>query len=462
MNTQISPAPERARLTWLLAGGSLLVTLLLLTYWAGLPPADKLLLFVVGVLVLTASLGLFGWLFWHLMLRPLPAGQSIVRSTTLPATYRQVLALLIAISGLNVVVGGFWDEVWHRTYGIPFGQDLLWRPHLMLYLGFGIVSLLAFVGLYVIVKRGRGTLQQRFRADPVMGLLVLIGGFLVYALPVDPLWHIIYGEDISAWSIPHLVLFTSFTLIMLLATAIQLTTAPTQKWAMRARVGFNELLVCLTLAFALNITLQVLTTEWDVIQTIPAVRDSAFWARPVWLLPAIVSALTALFGVTAIHTLRRPGAAIITGLLALAVRAALVAAFGQVGITFNVWLVALLPMAALDIAFAWRIANQGRPLIWWEGGLAAWVGSGLSLWLIDRLLVYPDITVNTVPAMLAACLVTSLGAAWLGGALGDYLATANKQVEATPYTWVRLVPPIAGLGVLAFIILFIATATPPA
>lgn len=461
MNSYAPPTSGRARSQWLLAAGGLLLTFLLLTYWGGLPPANQRLIFVIGVLVLIASLGLFGWLFWHLMLRPLPAGQSAAKGTTLPAAYRQILALLITIGGLNVVVGGFWDEVWHRSYGIPFGEDLLWRPHLMLYLGFGIVSLLAFAGLYIILKHGRGTLQQRFRADPVVGLLVLVGGFMIYALPVDPLWHIIYGEDISAWSIPHLVLFTSFTLIMLLASAIQLTTMSPQKWGARVRLGFNELLIGLTLAFALNITLQVMTTEWDVIQALPAVRDSSFWARPEWLLPAIISGLATLFGVISLHTLRVPGVALITGLLALATRAALVQAFGQVGISANVWLVALAPLAALDITTAWRTTRAAHPLPWWGSGLAAWVGMGLGLWLIDRLMVYPEVTSGALPAMLIASLTTSLGGAWLGSRLGDYLATANKNVEATPYTWARLVPPLAGLGVLVFIVLFIVTATPP-
>jgi len=39
-----------------------------------------------------------------------------------------------------------------------------------------------------------------------VGGLALMGFLLVYALPADPIWHSIYGDDLSAFSIPHVVL----------------------------------------------------------------------------------------------------------------------------------------------------------------------------------------------------------------------------------------------------------------
>ena len=40
-----------------------------------------------------------------------------------------------------------------------------------------------------------------------------------YSMPCRqiPLWHWVFGEDITAWSIPHLILLTSFILTQLLA-----------------------------------------------------------------------------------------------------------------------------------------------------------------------------------------------------------------------------------------------------
>ena len=112
--------------------------------------------------------------------------------------------------------------MWHRSFGLPFGEDLLWRPHLLLYFGFLSVSALAGVALLILLRgssdlQSRPSLQQRFRAQPVLGLLTLVGGFLIFAIPADPVWHTLYGEDITAWSLPHLILTISFAMIMFLA-----------------------------------------------------------------------------------------------------------------------------------------------------------------------------------------------------------------------------------------------------
>ena len=40
---------------------------------------------------------------------------------------RAVLALILASGGIGIAVGAVWDELWHRRYGLPFGEDLFWR-----------------------------------------------------------------------------------------------------------------------------------------------------------------------------------------------------------------------------------------------------------------------------------------------------------------------------------------------
>ena len=54
----------------------------------------------------------------------------------------------------------------------------------------------------------------------MVGLLILNAAFLLYALPADPVWHLIFGEDITAWSVPHLILLISFVLTQLLAHGV--------------------------------------------------------------------------------------------------------------------------------------------------------------------------------------------------------------------------------------------------
>lgn len=435
-----------------------LALVLALVRWAGLPDVESLPLFIIGVAVLVVMLFVVAFLAWHLLWRPLPVGHRQPVASALAGHYRQLLGILLGIAGINIVVGGFWDEVWHRQYGIPFGEDLLWRPHLMLYFGFLLTSALAFGALLVLLRRGKGTLQQRFRADPIVGLLVLVGGFLIYALPSDPIWHLIYGEDISAWSLPHLLLSLSFSLIILLAVAILLSTAPPKTWTSLRGLAGSHWLVLLLLSFMLLVLLQVLVTEWDT--------GSSFVVhhRPVWLLPAILAAAAALIGVLANHTTCSFGAATVVAASALLVRFGLITAFGYDGVSADPWLCTLAPMAALDLAYGLHLRRSGRPPAFWLGGLAALAGMALiSFPLINRLFPYPDITLPNLPGMLLASGVGALAGAWLGVGIGDYLGTANKQGHGTEAVAVRLraLPAVALALALAFIVVLITTATPP-
>lgn len=448
---------KRKPLKALLLSACTLALILALVRWAGLPTAEALPLFMAGVAILVVMLFVVAFLAWHLLWRPLPAGHRQPVASALAGHHRQLLGILLGIAGINIVVGGFWDEVWHRQYGIPFGEDLLWRPHLMLYFGFLLTSALAFGALLVLLRRGKGTLQQRFRADPIIGLLVLVGGFLIYALPSDPIWHLIYGEDISAWSLPHLLLSLSFSLIILLAVAILLSTAPAKAWTSLRRLAGSHWLVLLLLSFMLLVLLQVLVTEWDT--------GSSFVVhhRPVWLLPAILVAVGSCIGVLANHTTRSFGAATVVAASALLVRLGLMTAFGYDGISADPWFCTLAPMAALDLTYGLHLRQSGRPPAFWLGGLAALVGMVvISFPLINRLFSYPDITLANLPGMLMASGVGALAGAWLGRGIGDYLGTANKQGTEAVAGQVRALPAFALALALAFIIFLITTATPPA
>lgn len=431
-----------------------------LVYWAGLPPASARPLFVAGVAVLIGCTFAFGGVVWHLLARPLPAGHAVPAAVGLSAAQRQLLAVLVGISGINIVVGAFWDEVWHRQYGVPLGEDLFWRPHLMLYFGFLLVMGLAGAGLFMLVKRGRGSWQQRFRAQPVVGLLVLVGGFLVYALPADPLWHLIYGEDISAWSLPHVILFLSFLFIIILAAAIQLSTMSEKKWSGLQRLSREEPFLYLVLSFVLLAGLQLLTTEWDT------GTRYVMPNRPDWLLIALIGTAASFSGVLALRAIRRVGSATAIGLIALTIRMGLIAAFGYESISANAWIVSIPVLIGLDVAYALRLRlGRGAPP-WLAAGTFAALGMTVGgLPLIARLFPQPQITQNNLLSMILAAQIACLLGAWAGQAAGDYLATANKQVEpqsaAAADRTARLIPMVSLAGVLIFIVLFVFTASPP-
>lgn len=458
---------RKSVLRTLLIGIIVAVLFVALSVWAGIPTHVPAGLFVLGAGIFFISTLAFGLAFWYLMVKPLPAGQEVVKYIPLPAAYRRLIAALAAISGINIVIGGFWDEMWHRAYGLPFGKDLLWRPHLLIYSGFLSISLLAVLALFLLLRRGSGSLQKRFRAQPVLGLLTLVGGFLIFAIPADPVWHTVYGEDITAWSLPHLILTISFAMIMFLAAAIQLTTVGEKKWTEPLKIGASQGLVILVFAFMLIVILQVMTTEWDVLSVVETVRKTAFWQRPVWLLPAVIASVATFVGVMANHTLRTYGASTMVASLAYLIRAALVTFLGVSHMTAGGWVVALAPALVLDLVYAVSIIYRKSLPGWLAGGLAAALGMiVLGLPLMNQLYLYPTADSSNLVSMAVAVLVSSLGGAWLGRSVGDYLATANKQLETAAegkkLLKLNWIPSVAFISVIVFIVVFMATATPPA
>lgn len=430
------------------------VCLIAFTLWSGVPSQKESGAFWVGVVVMLAVLFGFGWATWHLLIRPLPAGVSVPEARTLSATVRRALGVLLGISTLSITIGLFWDEVWHRKYGVPFGDDFFWRPHILMYFGFVSVTLLAFAGLYLVVWKGRGTFQQRFRANPAVGFMILVGAFLMYVLPADPIWHNIYGEDITAWSIPHLVLISSFVTIGLVSIAVYMTTLSARAWRPPLRLQLDDALPLLSAAVSLMVAYQFLITEWDA-------EDVGRWTglnRPEWLLPVLIGGGALVFGLIALHTLRLPGAATLTGLLALGIRAGLVALFGMPEMKLHAWVLALFPMLAVDLYTAWTVRAGRSPSAWYTGTAGALGMAVALLTLYPRLYtLYP---IQNVPVALVAIWLGCLGTAWLGASIGNFFATRNKQVEAnTRPMWAASLAATVACAVFA--VWFVLTAAPP-
>ncbi len=445
-NALTLPRWERLRIGLLGAAG--LGLFIVFSTWSGVPTGERALPFWIGVAVLAIMVTAFGWVAWHLLFKPLPAGPTI-REQPIRASHLQAIALLLVVGGYGMAVGGFWDEIWHRQYGIPFGEDFFWRPHLLMYFNIGVATALAFAGLYLLARRGHGTFQQRFRANPVLGLLILGGGFLLYVLPTDPIWHAIYGADLTAWSVPHLLLFVSFESIKLLAVAIHMTTQPDRKWGTPRQLKFSDVLPLLLFA-ALSLSWnQLFTTEWDGTAGLVS-------TRPEWLLPMMIASGAAIIGVMANHTLRVFGAATLTGVLALALRVALILLFNAENMMrVNAWVLALLPLVLIDLWYAYR---RGA---WVGAGAAAAIGMGIMLVTFFRQF-YPLAPLTNLPIAFVMVLVGSLAMSWLGATLGDYFAERDKRVEESAAgSRIPLVSLGAAAATVAFVIFFVTTATPP-
>jgi hypothetical protein len=431
----------------ILLGVAALIVFIVFSSWSGVPGGERALPFWMGVAVLSIILLAFAWAAWYLLLKPLLIGRP--PEQPIQSSYRQALALLLGVGGYAMSVGAFWDEIWHRQFGIPFGEDFFWRPHLLMYFSIGVTTLLAFVGLYFVMREGRGTLQQRFRANPVIGLLILVGGLHIFVLPTDPIWHAIYGEDLTAWSVPHLLLFVTFNSSLLLAVAIHMTAQPYRKWGSPLQLGLSNALPLMIFAAVSLSWNQFFTTEWDGTGGIVS-------SRPEWLLPMMIVSGAAFIGVMANHSLRTFGAATLTGLLALMLRFALILLFNTENMMrVNAWVLALPSLLLIDL---WYVYRRGA---WLGAGLAAVIGMGITLPAFIRVF-YPLAAVTNLPIAFFMLLVSALLMSWLGATLGDYFAEANKQVqEVAGGSRLPLLTLAVTAATVTFVIIFVTTATPP-
>ena len=434
-----------------------------LAVWGGMPPAAAMPGFIAGVLVLLAVGGLVSLAGWYLLLRPLPGNVKVVRQSILHPMQRRLIGSLLVLAMLVEVIGGIWDETWHRRYGIPFGKDFFWRPHILIYAGLMAIVLLAGIGWIALMRRGRGSLVQRFRADPVLGVLILTGLFLLYALPADPIWHSIYGTDLSAFSIPHVLLTLLLVIASLSGCALLLTSSPARSWQRTLRFGWDDLLPLLAFVTVLLTTLLLLTADWTGLDSARlASRTGTAFQRPEWLLPTFILAMASLAGVLANETLRRLGVATLVGVISFALRLALVNWFGSPVHDANSWLLCLPSLILIDTLYAYRI-RQNQPVPWWMVGVAASLGLAVMLPLMNQLFAYPQVTAGNILVMLIAPLVAALLMAWLGHTIGSHLADAGQPDTAQDMTPVRVarLTAIMLLPLVALLFWFVVTATPP-
>jgi hypothetical protein len=438
-----------------LAGAIVAASLSYLSYWAGVP-ARGLAAFFIGIAALVGLTLACGAVAWQ-WLRPGAPTEGSAAGGGLALTTRRLLAALLAIGTLSLTVGGFWDEVWHRKYGLPFGEDLLWRPHLLIYFGLLLPPALAAGSLAFLLRRGQGSVRDRMRSDRSLGLLMVLGAFLFFSVPADPVWHLIYGEDISAWSLPHLVLMLSALMLAILGVYLHLSSSPARReWTGPLPLRATALLSLVFFTGAASIMAQVLIGDFSP-------GNPMALQRPAWLLPALMVGLALFVGTMANHANRSYGAASAVGLLTLAARYLLVWVFDFRQIDPAAWLPWLPPLVVLDLWYALRIGRSKAPASSTLTAGVALAGAAVSLWLIPGYYTYLHFTGSELVGSLIMVWLVAVAAVWLGRLIGDSLAsaaegTSSAPSRASPRSWTA---PAVVLAWLLFVIYFVATSTPP-
>ena len=449
---------------WLIASVTFAI-LCLVAYWGGAARIDAR--FWTGVVIMSALVLAFGAVTWWLFLSPVPAGKK-VRLPGLSPTVRQAVAFLATISNLMFIAGGNWDEAWHRRFGVGAAiNDFFWQPHLMIYGSMALTALFAIGGLLQLL-RGRGDIRLRFRAEPMIGLLALTSAFMAFSAPSDAVWHQIFGLDITAWSLPHVLLATSGALVMLTTAAMHLAQRPATGWRGLGGLSLSEALAGLMLGASIVLFTLIAATEWESITAIGVGLPAAFWSRPEWLYPVVLLSLASLLGHIALHATKRVGFATLVMLVALGLRWSLMSLAGltvaQQGVPVTANLLLLLPALALD---GWYRLRRGEPessgtLV---GGALVSTTFGLLtiLPLIATTMVFPRVNAATIPPMILFGLLMGLWFAWTGSGVGRWLGSlgAGQEKAATLNPRAVWVGASALVLLALFTVVYMLTATLP-
>jgi len=219
-------------------------------------------------------------------------------------------------------------------------------------------------------------------------------------------------------------------------------------------------LALLILASILLLWLQLMLIDWDA--TLAGIRLE--WLglyRPEWLLAANLLACVTFTAVIGTRLLRCAGAATAAGLLALAIRYGLIQLFEADMLQYVAWIAALLPLLAIDIwSFYCGVIRMRSPE--WRGtALVLIAAMALNAPVIRRLY---QLEGGDNLAYGLAVIVTGIGMSWLSHRLADAMLR-RVLVEADDLAESRAMPVKLSLGMAggfaAFILLFIATASPP-
>lgn len=377
----------------------------------------------LGWLVLGGLVGVFSVLTWWLYASPIRGTPAVLARST---STRRVLAVLVFASGVAFMVGAAWDELWHRQFG-GFGDDFLWPPHLLMYVSLGTNAVFAVGGL-ALALRGRGGIRERFRAEPLLGLLGLIAAYQMASIPSDLIWHQVIGPDLTAWSLPHvlLVLTTSGTWLVGLAIARSLVNrAPS--WA-PLRPSWSDGLALGFVAIGALMQLQLGVTEWEWVTN--GGQEQVLLDRPGWTYPVVVLLIGIASAHIALHATRRFGAATIVALAAVAIHWLTIvvdrAALGSAPMMAS-HLLLVPPALVLDVWYALRKDRDtlfGRTL-----GSALYAATFLVVGVpyAQQVVGVPGLAAGAVVASVAIGLVVAVLGGLMFADLGAWTTPRQRQ-----------------------------------
>jgi hypothetical protein len=318
---------------------------------------------------------------WWLYLSPARNNENPVERPS--ARLAAILASLLGLAALLLVTGALWDASMHIETGeIPAGADFLWPPHLLLYGGFLLALLVAMVAVGKIAasgwRNGVRDPRQWVRQNPYLGAVALASFYELLAIPSDALWHAIFGEDLTAWSPPHILLGVMGSIVTVSAVGLLAQTRFATSWKTWRQVGVIALL-----GLTLNIAYIIGVLEWEL-----PVRPALVSARPLWVYPLVAGAVAFFALALSRRLLDFPWAASATALAFLLVRLPIATILGLTdNVSPAVPLMFLLGAFLMDVLPLKRI----KPPILRGLAMAAAFTLGYSLLALPQLAIYTNL-----------------------------------------------------------------------
>lgn len=439
---------------------SFFAVLALMVRWGGVPDVVESK-FWLGVAILCSTLAIFGGLCWWLFFSPLPASTQSQAAQLSEGSYLMLFAGLFA--GLLTIIGVFWDETWHRIYGFSAVlNDFLWGPHKLLYLSLGTITVVAGMSLYQAIRADRNDVRAGFRSHPYIGMFGLLSTYLLFSLPSDQVWHLVYGLDITAWSLPHILLLTSFGFVMISLAAVFLSGE-------RSSFSLNDVLGGIALGIG-GVMLLVLVTDYDSIagptSTVSAKVLQTLAERPQWTYPVTMIILSVLISTVGVRLSRRFGVVTIAAFTVAIFRSVMVAFFNasqQMGVVSH--LLIIIPMVIIDAwQVLWRKKDAAPSMRFQIAGalLACAIFLIIGLPVINTWLVTYHINNDAILGAIVVGMVMSFWASVIGQMFGNWLISlkSGQLPTVAPTRLVRRIAMVTAISIVIFLVIFF-TAQPP-
>lgn len=346
---------------------------------------------LIGIAMITILITVFGGLFYWLYLSPMKT-PVVPNNSESARRMRRIVGTVLVFSSLMLAFSGSWDALWHVWLG-GFGNDFLWPPHMGIYGSFLIDTAVAGIALGSILF-GKGDPRLRARQEPALGIAALASAYLIFSLPSDLVWHQIYGVDITAFSLPH-VLITVMSIVLAVASTGLLMSG--QEPGKPNRFLKAGMFVVVGGAVTTALILVGSQYEWGLVGT-----TEALWLRPGWVYPLLVYLVGLGGSLLIVHLTEMPGSATITALLILAGRLLFAVGASTLAITDTLRIAShafiILPAIGFDLYF-WRIRREPPTrqrafrlglvycLVYWPVAIAVTnaLNTGPSVTLIDAI-----------------------------------------------------------------------------